>query len=273
MADDGGLGVMPPATALTAVSLIGGTVNDVANVAALGPTVALPQGTSRTPVLESPAILSPPVVPTQPSLGVSLSPATAPYPQKLVDKIRLGQYVEMRDLLTDNVSLLDQLDTLGGPHVPPGLPGTFKPRLREVTALPTWTYCFLAYVALQTDDQKVKDQLAYARLIIREAQRHTGSGWLDYDRVFRQQAALDPALKWNSLHPGIQASTLVGQVANAHMLCRLCREPDHSANQCALWYLQPPTSNLGVPGSSSTQRFPGRRQDSRANLCLSWNSA
>ena len=46
MADDGGLGMMPPATALTAVSLIGGTVNDVANVAALGPTVALPQGTS-----------------------------------------------------------------------------------------------------------------------------------------------------------------------------------------------------------------------------------
>ena len=178
----------------------------------------------------------------------------------------------MRDLLTDNVSLLDQLDTLGGPHVPPGLPGTFKPRLREVTALPTWTYCFLAYVALQTDDQKVKDQLAYARLIIREAQRHSGSGWLDYDRVFRQQAALDPALKWNSLHPGIQASTLVGQVANAHMLCRLCREPDHSTNQCALWYLQPPTSNSGVPGSSSTQRFPGWHQDSRANLCLSWNS-
>ena len=88
---------------------------------------------------------------------------------------------------------------------------------------------------LQTDDQKVKDQLAYARLIIREAQRHSGSGWLDYDRVFRQQAALDLALKWNSLHPGIQASTLVGQVANAHMLCRLCREPDHSTNQCALW--------------------------------------
>ena len=44
MADDGGLGMMPPATALTAVSLIGGTVNDIVNVAALGPTVALPQG-------------------------------------------------------------------------------------------------------------------------------------------------------------------------------------------------------------------------------------
>ena len=46
MADDGGLGMMPPATALTSVSLIGETVNDVVNVAALGLTVALPPGTS-----------------------------------------------------------------------------------------------------------------------------------------------------------------------------------------------------------------------------------
>ena len=82
MADDGGLGMMSPARALTSVSLIGGMVNDVANVVALGSTVALPQGTSRALVLESPAILSPPVVPTQPGLGVSLSPATAPLPQK-----------------------------------------------------------------------------------------------------------------------------------------------------------------------------------------------
>ena len=72
MADDGGLGMMPPATALTSVLLIGVTVNDLANVAALGPTVALPQRTSRAPVLESPAMLSPP------GLDVSLSPATAP---------------------------------------------------------------------------------------------------------------------------------------------------------------------------------------------------
>ena len=40
--------------------------------------------------------------------------------------------------------------------------------------------------------------LAYAHLKVREAQRHGGSGWLDYDRVFRQQEALDPSLRWNT---------------------------------------------------------------------------
>ena len=39
-------------------------------------------------------------------LGMSLSPATTPFPQWLVDRVQLGQFVEMRDLLTDNMSLL-----------------------------------------------------------------------------------------------------------------------------------------------------------------------
>ena len=67
--------------------------------------------------------------------------------------------------------------------------GSLEPHFREVTSLSTWAYCFLAYVALQTDDHQVRDRLAYARLIIREAQRHRGVGWLDYDKVFWQQAA------------------------------------------------------------------------------------
>ena len=37
-----------------------------------------------------------------------------------------------------------------------------------------------------------RDQLAYARLSIREALQHGGIGWLDYDRAFHQQAAADP---------------------------------------------------------------------------------
>ena len=90
---------MPPVIALTSsVSLIGGT--DMVNVAALGPTAAPPQGTSQSSPLESPDLHSPQVEPMQPC--VSLSPATAPFLNKLV---------EIKDLLTENVSLLDQLDT------------------------------------------------------------------------------------------------------------------------------------------------------------------
>ena len=130
-------------------------------------------------------------------------------------------------------------------------------------------YCFVAYVAMRANNQGVRDMLAYARLVIREAQRHGGSGWLDYDRVFRQQAALDPSLRWNTLHPGIQASTLVGRVAGSALLCTFCREPDHSAGQCALSYLQSPLVSVhsaGPPGPRAPFR---RRPESLAGICVS----
>ena len=65
----------------------------------------------------------------------------------------------------DNVSLIQQLDTFGGNHAFPSLPGMLRPRLREVTSLPSWIYYFLAYIAIRATDQVVRDMLAYARLM------------------------------------------------------------------------------------------------------------
>ena len=149
----------------------------------------------------------PSAMPSQPALVLNFSLSTSPFPQ---DRARSGKFVDMRDLLTDNVSLLQQLDSFGGHHIFPSLPGMLKPRLRDVMSLPSWIYCFLAYV---------RDVLAYAHLMVREAQWHGGSSWLDYDRVFRQQAALDPSLRWNTLHPVIQETTLIGHTAGSTLLC------------------------------------------------------
>lgn len=122
-------------------------------------------------------------------------------------------------LPTSNLSLLQQLDTLGSHFLAPTTRGILKHRLREVTTLPAWMYCFMAYVALRVTDLVARDMLVYARLIIMEAQRHGGSDWLDYDQVFRQQATLDPTLKCTELHPGIQASILVGCSTCQSLLC------------------------------------------------------
>ncbi len=265
-----GLGLLPPPTALASIPLLhsvaGPTPGTVGNVPA--PTAIA----SNPPSVHQ---IAPPVV----APGLSLSPATAPFPQKLVDKVRSGQFVDMRDLLTDNVSLLQQLETFGGHCSVPALPGALKPRLQEIATLPSWLYCFLAYVALKAEDPGVRDMLAYARLLIREAQRHGGNGWLDYDRVFRQQAAIDHTLRWNSLHPGIQASTLVGCASGPVTFCTLCREPDHTAELCALSYLQspasllPPTPSTAIPPVTSLRpRVPfKRRPESLAGICVSWN--
>lgn len=53
--------------------------------------------------------------------------------------------------------------------------GASKPCLREIMSLPMWCDCFLGYVALQNLDPVTRDQLAYARLLIKEAQQHGGT--------------------------------------------------------------------------------------------------
>ncbi len=123
--------------------------------------------------------------------------------------------------------------------------------------------------------------LVYARLIIREAQRHGRQGWLDYDKVFRQQAALDPSMRWNVLQPAIyiyiQASTLfnpsVSTVAPG-IFCSLCRGVDHTAATCALAYLQQPPSQAATCfASNRPPPYPVRKRTSVAthSHCISWN--
>ena len=109
----------------------------------------------------------PPAAPSH--AGVTLSLVSETFPRRLVDKVRSGQFTEMKELLADNISLLGQLDAIPGLSATHML-GATRPRLREVTSLPSWCHCFLGYVALRISDPITRDQLAYARLLIKEAQ-------------------------------------------------------------------------------------------------------
>ena len=106
-------------------------------------------------------------MPSQVSQPLLLSPSFSPLPPKLVDRIRKGEFVEMRELLTDNISLLHRLEKLQ-----PGMSslqhatGSSCPRLREVSSILTWTYCFLSYCTVRTDDVSLRGLLTYARLLI-----------------------------------------------------------------------------------------------------------
>lgn len=265
-----GLGLVPPPASLVSVPVISGArqpppsslvwshqYQPIVSWSGGSPTLAVSEdeGPRRNVTLASAA-------------GLSLSPATEPFSPKLVDRIQSGQFVDMRDLLTDNISLMTQLESVAVQPSMAALPGLLRPRLREVASITSWMYCYLAYVAIRSEDQATRDMLAYGRLIIREAQRHGGQGWLDYDRVFRQQAALDPNLAWNTLHPGIQGSTLVGGTSESRQFCTLCREADHASSRCALAYLQQPPPQ---PPIQPRSRPSARRRSDSAGICISWN--
>ena len=131
------------------------------------------------------------------SQGMILSAALQPIPARLVRRIQSGEFVEMRDLLTDNIALHEQLEAVQGPLLSAATPGALRARLREVPSLISWVFCFAAYMVVRTQDEATREMLSYCRRVIREALRHGGQGWQEYDRSFQAQAAIDRSLRWN----------------------------------------------------------------------------
>ena len=175
--------------------------------------------------------------------------------------------MEMRDLLGDNITLTRDFEALNSYLPAQALLASSRPHLREVTSLPSWIYCFLTYMAVRTSDQATRDRLVYSRLIVREALRHGGRGWLDYDRLFCQQAALDSSLPWNTLHASLLASTIIGHCPGAGTFCTICQGCDHLPAQCALACTQQPTRQEGVLHAAS-----GGVPRPHPSICWSWNS-
>ena len=205
--------------------------------------------------------------------AVVLSSALPPIGAKLAQKIRSQQYVAMKELLSDNMALHSQLEDLPSQAAVASRPH----RLREIDSPLTWVFCFLAYAAVRTNDRETRDMLTYARLIIREAQCHSGMGWLEYDKWFRQQqAALSSQHPWNELNASLHAATVMSLRSGESRLCNLCREPDHVDSRCALASLHFPQSLSPQSASLVTPALPsaGRRvtrPETLERICASWN--
>ena len=193
-------------------------------------------------------------------LPLILSPALPPIPARLVEKIQKGSFVDMKELLGDNITLFQRMEEV---HKPGSSSHQWvttapSPKLREVSSPLSWMSCFIAYMAVRCHDDNTRDLLIYTRLILDLARKHGGRGWLDYDRVFRQQIAANPAYSWGELNPSLMAYTVLGSDSsyNRGLWCPLCQETDHRASECALQSLEPSTSPRHAPPRS----FKGRHK-------------
>ena len=112
----------------------------------------------------------------QPQLSVESQPfhlasSFASIPAKLVKCIQDLAYID----LPDNLVLTEKLNAL-----PSHATHHKSPEHCEITNIVTWVSCFSTYVAIvaHTHPQRVRDMMAYMRLMVREAHKHGGSGWL-----------------------------------------------------------------------------------------------
>ena len=203
-----------------------------------------------------------------------LSQAFGPVPEKLVKRIQALDFIDMADLLPDNLELKRRGDNSTDKEAS----NTGKRRPREVSQLLTWVQCFITYVAIVAarHPDRMKDLLAYMRLIVREAQRHKSDGWRQYDVMFRKYAASHPSVQWGQPLPSMYASFFLTPTLSSSP-CEHCLEGDHISSQCALAPYPPPLFSSGslwppsalraspYPTPMATQDFTSRP------ICRRWN--
>ena len=135
------LGVLPSSSLLSNTPLVSSPLSSLGLSWTQGSPVSSPiiAGTN-LPVDRGAAagVLAPPSLGSAPFLlgDLSLPLSTQPIPAKLVNRIRSGQFIEMHDLLGDNIALTQHFESLNNAFPAHILPASSRPRLREVTSLP-----------------------------------------------------------------------------------------------------------------------------------------
>ena len=91
-------------------------------------------------------------------------------PGKLVQKIQRGDYVDMAELLRDNMELEHRKASC---ESTPGPALGIQPSRREVPDLISWVVCFSVYAAVVTAKHPdcILQLLAYQTMVVREARR------------------------------------------------------------------------------------------------------
>ena len=118
--------------------------------------------------------------------------------------------------------------------------------------------------------------LAYMRLIIREAHKHRGQGWLTYDAVFRRNHQ-GASQWWNVLDTSLHTAYIAGQGSATKVPCRHCNEANHAPEDCALAPMTPsvrPTPPDRLPFALHSPRHPppfNPPLPATKKLCISWN--
>lgn len=204
------------------------------------------------------------------SKDFSLSRSGIPVPAKLVSKIQALKFVDMRELLSDNIRLMDRLDNL-----PASTLQAAGNRQREVPNIQSWVCAFCTYIAIVAEAHpgRVRDLLAYMQNLVRDATRYGGDGWRTYDYIFRSQAAADLSRSWAVPDTALVLAYMVRPgSAPGPPACSHCFDDDHSSQSCALAPFSTPVPTclpVTAPPPSSAPK-PQQKPTSQ-NICISWN--
>jgi len=233
----------------------------------------LPSVEPATNLSPAPSMPAPPTL--SPSMGATLpSPASATHrlpaaniPQRTLDRIMAGEFINLSELLTTSMACTTQPLTNmqfelrdGQPHLVEGT--VTSPKTRRVHDIATWLEGYTVYMhtILQAAPHRLNQLLGYQSLIIEANRRFTPEGWLDYDQQFRQMAARDASLPWDAIHATLWQLTTTGKARPTCPSCQMVHPPAPSGS-CPF---RPPSASANTSHNSGL--FQGKQ------ICKNFNN-
>ena len=155
-----------------------------------------------------------------------------PIPAKLIAKIQKGEFVDMAELLRNNIEAERRRSKENGASTSNVQAAQSR---REVLDILSWVQCVGMYTAivLQVNPEKFQQLLAYQTMLLREARRCGGAGWQTYDTMFRQQVANSLSADWSKLNSSLYAVNFLANQNRRGKTCQYCLETDHLSLDCA----------------------------------------
>ena len=166
--------------------------------------------------------------------GHHRTPALLRVLERLLCRIRCGEYIDFSDLLQENMypslapwvaqQALQVQRTEGG-----GLELAMRSQTkRKVSDFSSWLEAFFRYLAAVTihEPHRLGELLAYADIIRGFAVAYHPAQWLGYDAQFRSEATRNLDKRWDSIQSQIGATHLVTP------FCAKCLQRGHTASDC-----------------------------------------
>ena len=146
-----------------------------------------------------------------------------PLSDKLVTRILRWEFIEMAELRPYVESEITAVRGQTSQNV----------KKQPVTDILTWLQCFGIYVGVLAKQypEAVSELMAYMVVIIKASQRYAGLAWVNYDTLYRRQAAAKKCRVWSQTNTSLFNLCFTGQLKDIEQ-CHQCGTVSHTSSDC-----------------------------------------
>jgi len=204
--------------------------------------------------------------------GICVGEGLPSVPERLAARIRRGEFIEMCELIPE-YWLAKEED---------GTSKAERQRPRRVLDIFTWVQSFTIYVSVRAahDPSLIPELMAYMYMIVRASQDFGGTGWVNYDTVFRRQAAATGVTSWSKVNGTLHYICFNGPRRQVNR-CELCLAATHRTEDCGLGDPEQESSSRLRALEAMVQSLSSRQAASHTHasppirpsgqVCRAWN--